>query len=236
MTYALIMAGGIGSRMENACVPKQFLPLGNKPVIIHTAEKFCKMKEFEKILILCSQDRKDYTKKLLSEYLPEEKRTVVLCGGDDRNGTLMKGIEYIEENPGLDENTVVVTHDAVRPFVTERMIRESIGFAKDYGACCAVIPETDTVIESKDGKTSSAVPDRSELFRAQTPQSFKAELFKDCISRLTAEEKSTLTDACKIFTLCGHKVHLFSGDTRNIKITYPLDLKIAEVILNEAEG
>lgn len=234
MIYALIMAGGSGCRMESSSLPKQFLPLKDKPVIIHTAEKFCRVKDFEKIIFLCPEEFRDYTEKLLREYLPTEKRAVVLCGGKDRNSTLLKGIEYIEET-FADKTATVVTHDAVRPFVTEKMITDSIFFAEKYGVSCAVTPETDTVIVSSDGNTASLVPDRATLFRAQTPQSFKADLFRKCFEKLTDEEKESLTDAGKVFTLCGEKVHLLKGDSNNIKITYPLDLKIAEVILNETE-
>ncbi len=235
MVYAVIAAGGIGSRMGNVEKPKQYLKIKNKPIIVHTVEKFFVDSCFEKIIILCPDQWVSYTKELLTKYLPENDKVVVLKGGSTRNETIMNSIKYIEETDGIDDDTIIVTHDAVRPFVSARIISENIEAALKYGATDTVVPATDTIVESQDGETISCIPDRSKLYQGQTPQAFKAKALKELYNSLTDEEKNILTDACKIFSMKGHKVHLIQGEVHNIKITYPYDLRVAEVLLGEGK-
>lgn len=231
MIYAAILAGGIGSRMGSKDKPKQYLNIGGKPIIIHTVEKFCLHTEFRKILILCPREWVEHTKGLIRKYIGDDGRIEVLAGGGVRNETIMKAIDYIESLGDLKEDTVLVTHDAVRPFVTYRMIEENIHAAISYGACDTVIPATDTIVESSDGDIISAIPNRSMMYQGQTPQSFKAKKLKELYANLTVDEKSKLTDAAKIFVLQGEKVHLVHGENSNVKITYPYDIAVAEALL-----
>ncbi len=122
MIYAVIAAGGIGSRMGNVEKPKQYLKIKDKPIIAHTVEKFFVNDKFRKIIILTPAQWVNYTKELLAKYLPANDKVVVIKGGDTRNETIMNAVRYIEETDGLDDDTVIVTHDAVRPFVTARII------------------------------------------------------------------------------------------------------------------
>lgn len=231
MVFGVILAGGIGSRMGNVEKPKQYLTIGDRPIIIHTLEKFYANPDFEKVIVLCPAQWIGHTKDLIKKYVPEEGRVVVLEGGDTRNETIMNSLRYIEENYGLDDDTIIVTHDSVRPFVTHRMLEENIRYAKEYGACDTVIPATDTIVECLDGKIISSVPDRAVMYQGQTPQSFKAKKLKELYLGLTEEEKAILTDAAKIFVIKGEKVHLVEGEVFNIKITYPYDLKVAETMI-----
>lgn len=233
MIYAVIAAGGIGSRMGNLEKPKQYLTLKNKPIIAHTVEKFYVNSSFEKVIILCPEQWVSHTKNILNKYLPQNDRVIVLQGGDTRNETIMNAIKYIEETDGLDDETIIVTHDAVRPFVTARIIEENIEAAIKYGATDTVVPATDTIVESQNSKTISNIPDRSKLYQGQTPQSFKAKLLKELYYRLTEDEKNILTDACKIFSMKGYDVHLIDGEVHNIKITYPYDLRVAMALLED---
>ncbi len=233
MIYAVIAAGGIGSRMGNVEKPKQYITLKDKPIIAHTVEKFYVNSCFKKIIILCPDQWVSHTKSIISKHLPADDRVVVLQGGSTRNETIMNAIKYIEETDGLDDDTIIVTHDAVRPFVTARIINENIEAALKYGATDTVVPATDTIVESQNGQIISNIPDRSKLYQGQTPQAFKAKLLKDLYYSLTEEEKNILTDACKIFSMKGHEVHLIDGEVHNIKITYPYDLRVAKALLDE---
>ncbi len=235
MIYAVVAAGGIGSRMGNLEKPKQYLTLKNKPIIAHTVEKFFVNSRFEKVIILCPEQWLSHTKNILSKHLPENDRVVVLRGGDTRNETIMNAIKYIEETDGLDDETIIVTHDAVRPFVTARIIEENIDAAIKYGATDTVVPATDTIVESLNKKTISNIPDRSKLYQGQTPQAFKAKLLKQLYYSLTEDEKDILTDACKIFSMKGYDVHLVDGEVHNIKITYPYDLRVAMALLEDED-
>ncbi len=232
MIYACILAGGIGSRMGNE-KPKQYINIGDKPIILHTIEKFCLCSEFEEILILCPKDWIEYTKGLIKKHIGSDNSIKVLLGGDTRNETIMNAIRYIEKSGNLDENTIVVTHDAVRPFVTYRIIEDNIKAAKEFGACDTVIPATDTIVESIDGKSVSSIPNRASLYQGQTPQSFKALKLKELYESLEESEKAILTDAAKIFVIKGETVSLVRGENSNIKITYPYDLTVAESLLKQ---
>ena len=225
MIYAVMAAGGIGSRM-GADKPKQYIEIGGKAIIAHTAEKFLNCERISKVIVLCPADWVDYTREIFSE-----TEVVVISGGDTRNETLMRAIDYIEETDGLSEDTYLVTHDAVRPFVTEEIINNNIDAMLKYGATGTVIPATDTIFQSVNGQIIDSIPDRSELYQAQTPQCFGALKLRELYQSLSDEEKDILTDGCKIYLLKGHDVHLVEGHVSNIKITYPHDLIVAEAIL-----
>lgn len=232
MVFAVICAGGIGSRMGNAEKPKQYLNVGGKPIILHTIEKFVVNEEFEKIIVLVPESWISYTKDIINKHLQGIEKVEVMAGGSDRNSTIMNAINYIEEKFGLDDDTIIVTHDAVRPFVTHRIIMDNIEAAVKVGACDTVIPATDTIVESLDGEKISSIPDRSKVYQGQTPQSFRAKRLKELYLSLTDEEKAILTDAAKIYLLKGEAVHLVRGEVFNIKITYPYDLTVAETLIN----
>jgi 2-C-methyl-D-erythritol 4-phosphate cytidylyltransferase len=145
----------------------------------------------------------------------------------------MNGIRYIDAQGRLNEETLVVTHDAVRPFVTTRIIDDNIRAASECGACDTVVPATDTIVVSTDGTQISDIPARSQMYQGQTPQSFKAKMLQSLYESLTADEKSVLTDAAKICVMKGQPVRLVEGEVYNIKITYPYDIDVAKSLLKE---
>ena len=128
MVFGVILAGGIGSRMGNAEKPKQYIKIGDKPIIIHTIEKFYVHDAFEKLIVLCPKQWVEHTRNLVRQYMGDTDRIVVLEGGETRNETIMNSIRYIEEGYGLDDDTLLVTHDSVRPFLTHRIIEENIEY------------------------------------------------------------------------------------------------------------
>ena len=234
MIFAAIMAGGSGSRMGKTSLPKQFLSLGGKPVLVHTMEAFVAAKQIDALLILCPAEWIDYTEKLISQYLPDAG-IAVTAGGATRNDTLLCAIRYFCDRYTADEDTILLTHDAVRPFVTQRMIEENIRAVREDGACDTVIPATDTIVRSTDGEYIRDIPLRSELYQGQTPQSFRLLELRRTVESLTAEETQALTDACKIYAVRGKKVRLVPGSPSNMKITYAEDLPLAEAILAAGE-
>ena len=215
MIFGVVLAGGIGSRMGNVDKPKQYLLIGDKPILIHTLEKFFIESEFEKVLVLCPKEWVAHTRNLIVKYLGDTERVVVLAGGETRNETIMNSIDYIEENYGLSEDTIIVTHDSVRPFVTQRIIKENIQYAKEFGACDTAVAATDTIVCSEDGKLISDIPKRQKMYQGQTPQTFQALKLKNLYYSLTDEEKNLLTDAAKIFVMKGEKVHIVEGEVFN---------------------
>lgn len=235
MVYGVILAGGVGSRMGGE-KPKQYLTVKDKPIIIYTIEKFFTCTQLQQIIILCPAQWVEHTKDLIKKYIPAAiDRVVVIEGGETRNETIMNAIAYIDAQGNLDENTIIVTHDSVRPFVTHRIIEENISACEKFGACDTVIPATDTIVEALDGEAISSIPDRSVMYQGQTPQSFKALKLRELYNALSDEEKNILTDAAKILVLKGERVALVQGETFNIKITYPYDLRIAKSLLEAEE-
>lgn len=229
--YGVILAGGQGTRMGNSDKPKQFLPVGGKPVIIHTIEKFIVNSRFAEIIVLVPKSWLAYTKDIVKKYISDFNKIAVIEGGNTRNETIMKSVDYIERQGKLEDDTIIITHDSVRPFVTYRIIEENIRYAEECGACDTVIPASDTIVESRDGSFISGIPERKIMYQGQTPQSFKAKKLREIYESLTQEERAVLTDACKIYVLKNEPVHLVEGDVSNIKITYPHDLRVAEAIL-----
>ena len=187
MIFAAILAGGTGTRMGNVEKPKQFLLLGNKPIIIHTIEKFYINSEFKEIIVLCPKQWINHTNDIISRYIGYSENIKVIKGGNLRNDTIMNAIDYIEDNYKINDDSIIVTHDSVRPFITHRIIEENIKYAMEYGSCDTVIPSSDTIVESKDGKFISSIPNRRNMYQGQTPQSFKIIKLKEVYNKMSNE-------------------------------------------------
>ncbi|EUJ32768.1 IspD/TarI family cytidylyltransferase [Listeria cornellensis] len=232
MIYAQILAGGKGTRMGNVSMPKQFLSLNGKPIIVHTVEKFILNNRFDKIIISSPKEWMNHAEDNIKKYISDD-RVVVIEGGSDRNETIMNGIRYIESNFGLTDDDVIITHDAVRPFLTHRIIEENIDAALETGAVDTVIEAIDTIVESSNHDFITDIPVRDHMYQGQTPQSFNIKKLYSHYQDLSADEKQILTDACKICLLAGDRVKLVKGEIFNIKITTPYDLKVANAIIQE---
>ncbi|HBJ8548888.1 TPA: 2-C-methyl-D-erythritol 4-phosphate cytidylyltransferase [Listeria monocytogenes] len=232
MIYAQILAGGKGTRMGNVSMPKQFLPLNGKPIIVHTVEKFILNTRFDKILISSPKEWMNHAEDNIKKYISDD-RIVVIEGGEDRNETIMNGIRFVEKTYGLTDDDIIVTHDAVRPFLTHRIIEENIDAALETGAVDTVIEALDTIVESSNHEVITDIPVRDHMYQGQTPQSFNMKKVFNHYKNLTPEKKQILTDACKICLLAGDDVKLVKGEIFNIKITTPYDLKVANAIIQE---
>ncbi|HAB0622966.1 TPA_asm: 2-C-methyl-D-erythritol 4-phosphate cytidylyltransferase [Listeria monocytogenes] len=232
MIYAQILAGGKGTRMGNVSMPKQFLPLNGKPIIVHTVEKFILNTRFDKILISSPKEWMNHAEDNIKKYISDD-RIVVIEGGEDRNETIMNGIRFVEKTYGLTDDDIIVTHDAVRPFLTHRIIEENIDAALETGAVDTVIEALDTIVESSNHEVITDIPVRDHMYQGQTPQSFNMKKVFNHYQNLTPEKKQILTDACKICLLAGDDVKLVKGEIFNIKITTPYELKVANAIIQE---
>ena len=223
----VILAGGKGTRMGNTEMPKQFLLLGNKPIFIHTVEQFLLNRRVDKILICCPEQWMAYTRDTLKKYHADMERVFVVKGGTTRNETILNGCTFIEKNFGLNNDDIILTHDAVRPFINQRIIDDNIDGTLKYGAVDTVVEAFDTIVHSADGEVITNIPVRSEMYQGQTPQSFNIKLLMSFFNSLTNEEKEILTDACKALVIKGNDVHLVKGEVYNMKITTQHDLKVA---------
>ncbi|MCM1578479.1 MAG: 2-C-methyl-D-erythritol 4-phosphate cytidylyltransferase [Ruminococcus sp.] len=232
MVFGGILAGGTGSRMGNYTVPKQFLPLNEKPMAVHIIEKFLVHDEIDHVIVGVNANWIEYMRSLQMKYFPNVEAVTVVEGGSDRNSTILAIIREAKRMGGAADD-IIVTHDSVRPFVTLKMISDNISAAEKFGVCDTVIPATDTIVYSEDNIQITDIPIRSKVYQGQTPQSFRIGLFEKVYSEMTAEELSILTDACKMFMIKGYKVHMVEGSVTNIKITYPFDYKMAQIMMEK---
>ena len=148
--------------MGKTDLPKQFLMLGEKPIIIHTIEQFLISAVINEIIVAVPENWLSYTQDIIERYCKDETIHLIK-GGETRNETIMNICKYICDN-FKEEDNIVVTHDAVRPFVTQRIINDNVELCKKYGATDTVISATDTIVESNNGTTISNIPVRNHMY------------------------------------------------------------------------
>ncbi|MCD8300036.1 MAG: 2-C-methyl-D-erythritol 4-phosphate cytidylyltransferase [Clostridiales bacterium] len=235
MVIAGIVAGGVGSRMVGSAVPKQFLEVDGRPILIRTAEAFFDSPDVDGIVIGVHPDWIEYLESLLQKFFGNTEKIVISAGGGSRNETIQKVLRKAEDVWGINDDALVLTHDAVRPFVSQRIIHENVEAVRKWGICNTVIPATDTIVRSADGSFITDVPARNEMYQSQTPQSFRYGLFEELCAGLSEEELETATDISGLFCRRGYRVAMVQGDITNFKITYPNDMRTAESMMTFEE-
>ncbi len=220
----LIPAAGMGRRMGKA-VAKQFLPLGDKPMLAHTLLAFQRAAEIDEIIpVLSKEDMESCLRDVIEQYHITKVKTLVV-GGKERQDSVMNGLQKLEKDA-----SVVLVHDGVRPFVTAEMIRESVELAKK-GECVVVgVPLKDTIKEVDDEGLVCHTLERNRLWAIQTPQAFPLKTLKRAYEE-SYKHRVFGTDDAMLVERAGGKVRVIMGSYENIKITTPGDLILAEEIL-----
>ena len=213
---ALIVAGGNGSRM-NSDIPKQFLMLKNKPILMYSIEKFV---QFDNIILVLPVGQTDYWQKLCLNYNFNINHDVV-TGGKNRFQSVKKGLSYI------GENSIVAIHDGVRPLISKKQINSLLSKVKKGIGVIPVVPVVDS-IRKLEGKNISANIDRSNLFKVQTPQCFLSSDIKRAYSQGYSK---VFTDDSTVFESIGGKISTIMGEEENLKITTKKDIKIASLLI-----
>lgn len=214
----IIVAGGKGLRMGSD-LPKQFIPIAGKPVLMRTIEAFHSYDSNIDIILVLPYSHHVYWKELCANYHFGIPHTIAM-GGETRFHSVKNGL-------GLINGGIVAIQDGVRPFASKEMIARCFDAAKRYHAVIPVIDSTDSLREMIDG-TKSRIIDRSGIRLVQTPQVFHTDILKKAYE---TEFKDTFTDDASVVEAMGIDVHLVKGEVTNIKITTPLDLKIGELIV-----
>lgn len=219
-TCLIAVAGGKGLRMGGD-IPKQFLPIKGKPVLMRTLEAFYAYDKAIHLIVVLPSDQQDYWKHLCQEYaftLPHQ----IADGGETRFHSVKNGLVLVEE-----EDALVGVHDGVRPFVSLDVIAECYRVAERKGAAIPVTDVVETVRRiSEDGESETVPRDRYKL--VQTPQVFRASLLKQAYAQ---PYTSAFTDDASVVEAFGHRVELVKGNRENIKLTTPFDLKLAEMLI-----
>jgi len=218
--YAIIVAGGKGTRMGSD-VPKQFLPIGGKPVLMRTIEVFYDYSSEMELIVVLPFSQHDYWTQLCGEYhftIPHK----MVGGGETRFHSVLEGLGAVQE-----EKALVAVHDGVRPFVNHDTIDRCFRLADEVGAAVPVMP----LVESMRKMTSeieSVAVERSQYRLVQTPQVFEASLLKRAYMQ---PYLPAFTDDASVVEALGHPIFLTEGNCENIKLTSPFDLRVAETIL-----
>lgn len=216
--YALIMAGGKGMRM-NSAVPKQFLKLDGKPILLHSINKFLNTDPNIEIILVLPPEYVVLWEQLCAEYM-FHKPVKIAHSGESRFHSVKNGLEFVTED------SVVAIHDAVRPLVSTKTILATYKAAEMYGNAVPAVPINDSIRQIESSRTIAV--DRSRYCATQTPQCFTSDIIKKAYQQ---EYKYIFTDDAMVVEFMGEHIKLVDGNPENIKITSPKDLLIAEVLL-----
>ena len=233
MIYAGILAGGQGTRLESANLPKQFLKIGGIPIIIRTIRTFLSVQQIDKVIVAMNPDWIDYCEVLFSEYQIDMNKIVLIEGGKTRFDSLVNIAKEAEKT--CEEEAILLTHDCVRVFVTPKIILDNIKAMSEYLAVTTAVPMIDTVFVSEDSNICNDVPNRSELFSGQSPQTCKVKQFLELVESLEPDERLKYMEIGKLYIDKKIEFAIVPGDRNNFKITTDFDLKYAEFILSTIE-
>ncbi len=228
---AVILSGGMGSRFGGT-LPKQFTKLAGKAVIEYTVEAFEKSLNIDEIIIVSHPSYVDLIWKFVKKN-QWEKVTKVFNGGKERFDSTYSALQGLE---GEDNNSNILLHDAVRPLINESIINNCIDALRNFEAVDVVIPSADTLVEVYDDGCISNIPNRAIMRRGQTPQAFKLGTLKQAYQRAINAQRFSFTCDCGVVRsmVPGVRVATVVGAEPNMKVTYPIDLFIAEKLLQEA--
>ncbi len=234
MNIAVIFAGGTGQRMHSKDVPKQFLKMHKKPIIIYTLEIFQNHPEIDAIVISCVDSYIAYLDELIYKYRIDKVRKIV-PGGVSGQMSIYNGLEAAK-TVSDDEDTIVLIHDGVRPLINDKVISENIESVKRNGSAITTGIVQETILVVNDNESIEFVPDRSHSRVAKAPQSF---WLKDILNAHYKAQQEGITDyidSCTLMKNYGYRLFLVDGPSENIKITTPDDFFIMRAFLDAQEN
>ena len=222
--HVIIVAGGSGTRMQ-AAIPKQFLLIIGKPVLMHTIEAFHHTASKPNIILVLHADFHSYWQQLCDEHhfnIPHS----LINGGETRFHSVKNGLDTIPD----DADVLIAVHDAVRPLTSKQIIELAYKHAADYGNAITAVKSRDSVRQLKGNKSISLI--RDEIYLVQTPQTFQSTQIKKAYLQ---PFNNKFTDDASVVEEAGFKINLVEGNYRNIKITFPEDIAIAELLINNPD-
>ncbi len=223
---ASILAGGIGRRIPSP-VPKQFLEIQGKPILARTLEVFLESSLFQEIVVAIHPEWKARVAELLEHYCWTRQVTVVE-GGDTRQASSYSVLRYLRSR--LADSDLVLIHDAARCLVDSVLLARCVYACKSAGAVTAAIPVVDTIARADQGKIAE-LPPRENLQSIQTPQAFHYGWILEAHERALQQGVTAATDDARLVLEAGHDVFIVTGSRENIKVSNPLDLALAEILL-----
>lgn len=234
MNIAVLFAGGVGSRMHSKDLPKQFLEIHGKPIIVHTTELFQRHEDIDAIVVACHSDWLEYCEALLVRYGLSKVRRIV-PGGATGQLSIYAGLCAAEQLADGDRSIVLV-HDGVRPLITQQTITDNIASVKEHGSAITSVKVKETVLEVDSDEKITNVPNRSQTRLARAPQSFWLDEILAAHRRALAEGRRDFIDSASMMMAYGHSLYLVEGPDENIKITTPDDFFSMRSILDAREN
>jgi len=229
--FAFIPAAGSGSRMGNK-LPKQYLSLAGRPMIYHAVRTLCFSSEITSVFVVLDSEDSEWLKYDWSEF--SSKLIVFNCGGETRAMSILNGLKTASEASFIGDDDWVLVHDAARPCLSEELLKKLLNeLADDAVGGLLAVPLSDTLKRSDANDRVKKTESRKDLWQAQTPQMFRYKLLMDALCK---PDSITMTDDASAVEALGLYPKLVLGDVRNIKITYPQDLTLAELILQAQQG
>lgn len=233
MNIAIVIAGGVGQRMNSKTLPKQFLKLHEKPILIYTLEKFQNHKRIDAIILVCVEEYIDYCNELLGLY-NLNKVVCVVPGGKTGFESIHHGLKNAIQK--YDDNSIVLIHDGVRPLIDENVISAAISCAEMHGNAITVSSATETIVLDGDDGTIDTVLERKHCKVARTPQCFiLKEIWNAHVDAINAG-KTEFIDSSELMKKAGHQLHIVEGPSENIKITTPSDFYIFRAMIEAKEN
>lgn len=230
--FAVIFAGGSGSRMNTVSRPKQFLELNGKPVIIYTLELFDNHPMIDGIAVVCIEPWIPFLEKQLKKF-EINKVFKIVPGGNTGQDSIFNGLSAVADEFGEDCNVLI--HDGVRPLITEQTITDNIDMVNSKGNCITCIPATETfVVSQKDGALE--IPSRKDSLIARAPQSFVLSDIMNAHGRAQSEGRHDFIDSCTMMSYYGYHLNTIIGPMENIKITTPTDFFIFRAMVQVHEN
>lgn len=237
MNYALIFAGGVGSRMNTKALPKQFLEIHGKPIIIYTLEHFESNKQIDAICVVCVEEWIEYLKTLIKKFNISKVKWII-PGGKTALDSQYKGLKEIYRSKNclqLEKEDIVLLHDGVRPLIDNKLIDDCIASVKKYGSAITVVPAIETVAIVNDKGIISSTIERASCVMARAPQAFNLKSILEIHERSIKEKKRDFVDSATLMLFYKIPLHTVYCSTDNIKVTTPADFYICRTLLDVRE-
>ena len=229
--YVILLAGGIGKRM-GADIPKQFIEVEGKPIIVHTLEKFQKNELVDKIVIVCIKDWIEHLQLLIQKY-SLTKVEWITEGGETGHDSIRNGVFFLRDKINPDD--FIIVHDSVRPVLPQKVIGEVIRVAHEKGNASSSIHCHPPIVYTEDFESGIADVDRDHVMLTASPQAYKYSLALRCYERAEEENRHDFTFTSSLLIHCGERVYFAKGTTSNIKVTKKEDLALFDALLKVPE-
>ena len=234
MNIAVIFAGGVGSRMHSKILPKQFLEMHGKPIIVHTIDVFEASDKIDGIVIACIPEWINYLKDIIKKYNLSKVKDIV-PGGSTGQESIYNGLLSAEKIAG-EEPSIVLIHDGVRPLITEKTIADNIDMVQRKGSAITCVKVKETVLVVDNNNQIVNIPNRSNSRLARAPQSFWLNEILDAHEKARMEKINSFIDSSSMMQYYGKKLFLVEGPEANIKVTTPEDFYVMRAMLDAKEN